>query len=43
MTAPRGWVLLVPGGRAGLDAAGHAPVLRHVPDGHTAPIDEVLR
>jgi len=42
-SAPRDWILLAPDGRAQFDGAGHVPILRHVLDGHTGPIDEVLR
>ncbi len=40
-TAP-GWVLFGPDGRLPIDGA-ILPVLRHVPDGRTVPLDEVSR
>ena len=38
----RGWILFGPDGRLPIDGSLR-PVLRHVPDGRTVPLDEVSR
>lgn len=38
---PAGWVLLAPDGRMPADRSAARPLLRHVPDGVTLPLDEV--
>ncbi len=40
--APAGWVVLAPQGRLDIGDGGPAPILRHVLDGRSAAVDEVL-
>lgn len=40
---PIDWILLVPDGRLPIDAASLRPQLRHLPDGATVQLDEVVR
>jgi hypothetical protein len=39
---PPAWVLLAPDGRLPIDAASVRPQLRHVTDGETVQLDEVV-
>ncbi len=40
---PAGWVLLTPDGRLPIEPSATRPILRHIPDGATVPLDEALR
>jgi hypothetical protein len=40
---PPGWILLAPDGRLPTDPAVARPILRHLPDGATVPLDEAVR
>ena len=42
-TLPAGWVLVAPDGHLAIEARGHGSQLRHIPDGLTVQLDEVLR
>ncbi len=40
---PTGWIGLAPDGRLPMDPADRRPLLRHIPDGTTVPLDEAIR